>query len=42
MFVFGFGCGLPFFLVGTTLSIWLRDSGWSLGPIGLVSYLTFF
>ena len=42
MFCFGFGCGLPFFLVGTTLAIWLRDSGWQLGPIGLVSYLTFF
>jgi PAT family beta-lactamase induction signal transducer AmpG len=42
MFCFGFGCGLPFFLVGTTLSIWLRDSDWKLGPIGLVSYLSFF
>lgn len=42
MFFFGFGCGLPFFLVGNTLSIWLRESGWQLGPIGLVSYLTFF
>ncbi|HET7845136.1 MAG TPA: MFS transporter [Xanthomonadales bacterium] len=42
MFFFGFGCGLPFFLVGNTLSIWLRESGWALGPIGLVSYLTFF
>lgn len=39
---FGFGCGLPFFLVGNTLAIWLRDAGWQLGPIGLVSYLTFF
>jgi PAT family beta-lactamase induction signal transducer AmpG len=36
----GFGCGLPFLLVGYTLSIWLRDSGWELGPIGLVSYIT--
>ena len=42
MFFFGFGCGLPFFLVGNTLAIWLRDVGWELGPIGLVSYLTFF
>lgn len=42
MFVFGFGCGLPFFLVGNTVAIWLRDAGWALGPIGLVSYLTFF
>ena len=42
LFFFGFGCGLPFFLVGNTLAIWLRDVGWELGPIGLVSYLTFF
>jgi MFS transporter, PAT family, beta-lactamase induction signal transducer AmpG len=42
MFVFGFGCGLPFFLVGNTLAIWLRESGWGLGPIGLVSWITFF
>ena len=42
LFFFGFGCGLPFFLVGNTLAIWLRDAGWQLGPIGLVSYLTFF
>lgn len=42
LFFFGFGCGLPFFLVGNTLAIWLRDTGWKLGPIGLVSYLTFF
>ncbi|MFC4727388.1 AmpG family muropeptide MFS transporter [Coralloluteibacterium thermophilus] len=42
LFLFGFGCGLPFLLVGYTLSIWLRDSGWDLGPIGLVSYITFF
>jgi len=42
LFFFGFGCGLPFLLVGYTLSIWLREAGWDLGPIGLVSYLTFF
>lgn len=42
LFFFGFGCGLPFFLVGNTLGIWLRDAGWALGPIGLASYLTFF
>ena len=42
LFFLGFGCGLPFFLVGNTLAIWLRDSGWALGPIGLASYLTFF
>ncbi|MGH9379531.1 MAG: AmpG family muropeptide MFS transporter [Thermoanaerobaculia bacterium] len=38
----GFGSGLPFLLVGYTLSIWLRESGWALGPIGLVSYISFF
>lgn len=38
----GFGSGLPFLLVGYTLSIWLRESGWDLGPIGLVSYIGFF
>lgn len=37
LFFLGFGSGLPFFLVGYTLSIWLRESGWELGPIGLVS-----
>lgn len=42
MFFLGFGCGLPFLLVGYTLSIWLRESGWELGPIGLVSYIGFF
>jgi PAT family beta-lactamase induction signal transducer AmpG len=42
LFLFGFGCGLPYFLVGNTLAIWLRDAGWALGPIGLASYLTFF
>jgi len=40
LFFMGFGCGLPFLLVGYTLSIWLRESGWELGPIGLVSYIT--
>lgn len=42
MLFLGFGSGLPFLLVGYTLSIWLRDSGWALGPIGLVSYISFF
>lgn len=40
MFFFGFACGLPFLLVGYTLSTWLRDIGISLGVIGLVSYAT--
>lgn len=40
LFFFGFGSGLPFLLVGYTLSIWLRSAGWALGPIGLVSYIS--
>lgn len=42
LFFMGYGCGLPFLLVGFTLSIWLRESGWELGPLGLVSYISFF
>ncbi len=42
LFFLGFGCGLPFFLVGQTLTIWLRDVGIVLGIIGLVSYANFF
>jgi PAT family beta-lactamase induction signal transducer AmpG len=38
----GFGSGLPFFLVGMTLSTWLRDTGVALSVIGLVSYASFF
>lgn len=40
MFFFGFTSGLPFLLVGGTLSAWLRDSGVSLEAIGLISYAT--
>ncbi|MGK2913135.1 MAG: MFS transporter, partial [Porticoccaceae bacterium] len=40
LFFFGFTSGLPFLLVGGTLSVWLRDSGVSLASIGLVSYAT--
>lgn len=40
MFFFGFTSGLPFLLVGGTLSAWLRDSGVSLESIGLISYAT--
>ncbi|MEZ5543933.1 MAG: MFS transporter [Lysobacteraceae bacterium] len=36
----GFGSGLPFLLVGYTLSIWLRASGWELSAIGLLSYIS--
>lgn len=40
LFFFGFACGLPFLLVGYTLSTWMRDVGMALGVIGLVSYAT--
>ena len=42
MFIFGFGCGLPFFLVGQTASVWLRDAGTTLGMIGLISIANWF
>jgi PAT family beta-lactamase induction signal transducer AmpG len=42
MLFLGFGSGLPFLLVTGTLSTWLRDTGVSLGVIGLVSYASFF
>jgi MFS transporter, PAT family, beta-lactamase induction signal transducer AmpG len=42
MGVFGFACGLPFLLVGYTLSIWLREAEYSLGAIGLISYAGLF
>lgn len=42
MLCLGFGSGLPFFLVGMTLSTWLRDTGVALSVIGLVSYASFF
>lgn len=37
MLLFGFASGLPFLLVGGTLSVWLKDSGVSLEDIGLLS-----
>lgn len=37
MFFFGFTSGLPFLLVGGTLSAWLKESGVSLEDIGLMS-----
>ncbi len=40
--ILGFGSGLPFLLIGYTLSIWLREFGMTLGAIGLLSYVTFF
>ncbi|HVB83357.1 MAG TPA: MFS transporter [Rhodanobacteraceae bacterium] len=40
MFFFGFSSGLPFLLVGVTLSAWLKQSGIDLALIALVSYVT--
>lgn len=40
MFFFGFTSGLPFLLVGGTVSAWLKESGISLETIGLISYAT--
>src|SRR5699024_4831534 len=42
MCLLGFGSGLPFLLVGYTLSIWLREAGLELGAIGLLSYVSLF
>lgn len=42
MLFLGLGSGLPFLLVGYTLSTWLRDTGVALSVIGLVSYASFF
>jgi PAT family beta-lactamase induction signal transducer AmpG len=42
MLFLGFGSGLPFLLVGGTLSTWLRDTGVALSAIGLISYASFF
>jgi PAT family beta-lactamase induction signal transducer AmpG len=42
LFFLGFGSGLPFLLVGYTLSIWLREAQYDLGAIGLISYATLF
>jgi PAT family beta-lactamase induction signal transducer AmpG len=42
LFFFGFSCGLPFLLVGSTLAIWLREAGYTLSLIGFVSYASLF
>jgi MFS transporter, PAT family, beta-lactamase induction signal transducer AmpG len=42
MLLFGFASGLPFLLVGYTLSIWMREAQYALGAIGLISYATLF
>lgn len=39
MLFLGFSAGLPFLLVFSTLSAWLRDAGIALGTIGLLSYI---
>lgn len=39
MLCLGFSAGLPFLLVFSTLSAWLRDAKIDLGTIGLTSYL---
>lgn len=41
MLFFGLASGLPFLLVGNTLSAWLKESGVDYGAIGLASYVTF-
>ncbi len=43
LFCLGLGSGLPFLLVGgMTLSTWLRDLGFELSVIGLISFVGFF
>jgi len=39
MLTLGFSSGLPFLLVGNTLSYWLRDEGSSLTAIGFLSWV---
>ncbi|MET0505966.1 MAG: MFS transporter, partial [Luteibacter sp.] len=41
MLFFGLASGLPFLLVGNTLSAWLKESGIDYGAIGVASYVTF-
>ncbi|MDR6937293.1 MFS transporter [Luteibacter sp. 3190] len=41
MLFFGLASGLPFLLVGNTLSAWLKESGVDYGAIGIASYVTF-
>lgn len=41
MLFFGLASGLPFLLVGNTLSAWLKESGVNYGAIGIASYVTF-
>src|ERR1700730_7810189 len=39
MLTLGFSSGLPFLLVGNTLSYWLRDEGSTLTAIGFLSWI---
>lgn len=39
VFFLGISCGLPLSLLGTSLSFWLKESGLTLGAIGLYSLL---
>src|ERR1039458_9480982 len=39
MLALGFSSGLPFLLIFSTQSVWLRESGVSLTEIGLMSYV---
>jgi PAT family beta-lactamase induction signal transducer AmpG len=39
MLALGFSSGLPFYLVGNTFALWLRDSGTSLSAIGFLSWV---
>jgi PAT family beta-lactamase induction signal transducer AmpG len=41
MLFLGLASGLPFLLVGNTLSAWLKESGVDYGAIGVASYVTF-
>jgi len=38
MLLLGFGCGLPYPLLGTTLSLWLSEKGVSLALIGVAAW----
>ncbi|MCU1281357.1 MAG: AmpG family muropeptide transporter, partial [bacterium] len=40
LFPLGFAAGLPYMLVGSTLSAWLANAGVSLAGIGLFSAVT--
>ena len=40
MLVLGFSSGLPFMLIGNTLSFWLAESKVDLAVIGFLSWIT--